>query len=276
MKKALSLILAAMLMLTACQQRAEEPQTPEEPPKTSEEIQVEKEEPYDVEKAIATLTTENYPHATELSIEKVKEYLSDKSPEFVEEFFTDEQYLNHILHEEFWVGEPETEEPKAETSAPQPEAPVQQETPVTPPQQTAPQAPAVEYFDTRMLNELYSYVRAMMRDCMFETDHLDGAALFVDELKEILSDQKIITLNEKQISENVKNLEYDSTGAHIHYFAQILGERFEPYLTFYDDNIEVEYYDEIFYLELSENEKQAVIDLIESFNEGKYDNRLNQ
>ena len=57
------------------------------------------------------------------------------------------------------------------------------------------------------------------------------------ELKEILSDQKIITLNEKQISENVKNLEYDSTGAHIHYFAQILGERFEPYLTFYDDYI---------------------------------------
>lgn len=137
MKKALSLILAAMLMLTACQQRAEEPQTPEEPPKTSEEIQVEEKEPYDVAEALATLTTENYPHATELSIEKVKEYLSDKSPAFVEEFFTDEQYLNHILHEEFWVGEPETEEPKAETPAPQPESPV------TPPPVTeqAPQTP---------------------------------------------------------------------------------------------------------------------------------------
>ena len=115
-----------------------------------------------------------------------------------------------------------------------------------------------------------------MRDCMFDTDHLDGAALFVDELKDILSDQKIITLNEKQISENVKNLEYNETGAHIHYFAEIFGERFEPFLRFYNDYIEVEYYDEIFYLELSENEKQAVIDLIESFNEGKYDNRLNQ
>ena len=74
----------------------------------------------------------------------------------------------------------------------------------------------------------------------------------------------------------MKNLEYDSTGAHIHYFAEIFGERFEPFPRFYNDYIEVEYYDEIFYLELSENEKQEVIDLIVYFNEGEYDNRLNQ
>lgn len=275
MKKLLCLLLsAAMLSMTACQEQEDVVTGEEEQVVVKEMIEEEKqEEIYNVEAALENLNLENYPYATELSIEKVKEYLSDKSPAFVQEFFTDEQYLNHILHEEYWIktdDEPETEEPKEETPAPQPE------TPVTPPQQTAPQAPNVEYFDTRMLNELYGSVRAMMRDCMFDTDHLDGAALFVDELKEILSDQKIITLNEKQISENVKNLEYDSTGAHIHYFAQILGERFEPYLTFYDDYIEVKYYDEIFYLELSESEKQAVIDLIVSFNEGKYDNRLNQ
>lgn len=140
MKKALLLILAAMLMLTACQQRAGVPHTPEEPPKTSEEIQDEEKEPYDVEKAISALTKENYPHATDLSIEKVKEYLSDKSPEFVEEFFTDEQYLNHILREEYWTttyDEPKAEESQAETPAPQPESPV------TPPPVTeqAPQTP---------------------------------------------------------------------------------------------------------------------------------------
>ena len=95
-----------------------------------------------MEAALASLSLENYPHATELSIEKVKDYLSDKSPEFVEEIFNEGNYLNYILDESYWVSDEEsaesTENPEETQQPAQETQPTQQveaestTTPVTP------------------------------------------------------------------------------------------------------------------------------------------------
>ena len=289
MKKLLCLLLAAaMLSMTACQER-EEVVTEEEEQIVVEEV-IEEEEPeesYNVEAALASLTLENYPNATGLSIEKVKEYLSDKSPEFVEEIFNDTNYLNYILDESYWLSDEESEKSTEETQQPaqetqQTETQTQVQT-TQPTQTTQPMEStqsgeaAVEYFDTKILDGLNNFGRATLTmKCLFETNDVKGAALFVNQLKEILSNKKIITLNEKQISENRRNLPYDYTGANVYYWGTITAGNFEPDIDFYDDYFEVDYYDEIIYVELDESAKQQVWNLIESFNEGEYDIRLNQ